>query len=171
MGIEATGFLVAVAAYFYLAGQNQNWPMGDPPRLLYGTALAALLVLSEVPNVWVKRVAKRQDLPRARLGVVLMAGIGLAAIGLRAFEFGALNVGWDTNAYGSIVWALLFLHTSHIVVDVAETCVIAAMLFIGPVDARRMVDVDENAEYWDFVVLTWLPVYAVIYWAPRWLAP
>jgi cytochrome c oxidase subunit III len=168
MGIEATGFVMAVAAYFYLAGQNADWPMAaHPPRLVWGTALTLLLLASEVPNVWVKRVAKRLDLRRARLGVVLMAVLGLAAIALRGFEFGALGVNWDTNAYGSIVWALLFLHTLHIVTDVAETCVIAAMLFIGPVDARRMVDVVENAEYWDFVVLTWLPIYAVIYWAPR----
>ena len=26
MGIEATGFVMAVAAYFYLAGQNPDWP-------------------------------------------------------------------------------------------------------------------------------------------------
>jgi cytochrome c oxidase subunit III len=37
-------------------------------------------------------------------------------------------------------------------------------------DARRFVDISENAEYWDFVVLTWLPLYAVLYWAPRFFA-
>jgi cytochrome c oxidase subunit 3 len=33
--------------------------------------------------------------------------------------------------------------------------------------AKRYVDVSENALYWDFVVLWWLPIYAVIYWLPR----
>ena len=32
---------------------------------------------------------------------------------------------------------------------------------------RRFVDVSENAFYWYFVVLVWLPLYAVIYWVPR----
>ena len=42
---------------------------------------------------------------------------GLVLIAVRGFEFAALNVQWDTNAYGSIVWALLALHTTHIVTD------------------------------------------------------
>ena len=40
-------------------------------------------------------------------------------------------------------------------------------MFVGPVDEHRFVDVSENAMYWYFVVLTWLPIYAVIYFAPR----
>ncbi len=26
---------------------------------------------------------------------------------------------------------------------------------------------DDDSVYWAFVVLTWLPIYALIYWAPR----
>jgi heme/copper-type cytochrome/quinol oxidase subunit 3 len=40
-------------------------------------------------------------------------------------------------------------------------------MFCGAVDANRFVDVSENAVYWNFVVLSWLPIYAVIYLAPR----
>jgi cytochrome c oxidase subunit 3 len=170
MVIEGTGFVMAVAAYFYLASQNQDWPMTRPPNLLWGSVLLGFLLATEIPNVLVKRIAKRYDLRAARIWVSVMAGLGLVAIGIRAFEFTGLNCRWDTNAYGSIVWALILLHTMHIVTDVGETCVIAAMLFLGPVGARRFVDVDENAEYWDFVVLTWIPIYLVLYWAPRWLA-
>jgi len=43
------------------------------------------------------------------------------------------------------------------------------MTFAGPMDARRFVDLSENAEYWDFVVLAWIPLYVVIYWLPRML--
>ena len=32
---------------------------------------------------------------------------------------------------------------------------------------RRLGDVRDNALYWYFVVLTWLPISAVIYWGPR----
>ena len=31
---------------------------------------------------------------------------------VRVFEFRSLNVWWDTNAYGSVVWTLLGLHTT-----------------------------------------------------------
>lgn len=42
-----------------------------------------------------------------------------------------------------------------------------ALLYIGPLESKRFVDVGENVLYWYFVVLSWLPIYAVIYIAPR----
>ena len=41
--------------------------------------------------------------------------------------------------------------------------------FVGPVEERRFVDVSEKSVYWYLVVLAWLPIYAVIYLAPRFL--
>jgi heme/copper-type cytochrome/quinol oxidase subunit 3 len=32
---------------------------------------------------------------------------------------------------------------------------------------RRFSDVNDNAVYWDFVVVSWLPIYGLIYWFPR----
>ena len=72
------------------------------------------------------------------------------------------------NAYGSIVWFLLVLHT-HLVIDAIDTAVLAALLYPGPFEGKRFVDVSESALYWYFVVLSWLPIYAVIYIAPRML--
>jgi heme/copper-type cytochrome/quinol oxidase subunit 3 len=172
MVIEGMAFVMAVAAYFYMATQSADWPMGvSPPGLIWGSVLLGLFFLSEVPNHWTKGAAERFDTRRVRIGICIMAAIGILALGVRAFEFTTLNVRWDTNAYGSIVWALLVMHTLHIATDVAETIVMAVMMFVAPLDARRFVDVSENAEYWDFVVLSWVPLYAVLYWAPRWMAP
>jgi cytochrome c oxidase subunit 3 len=169
--IEASGFFMLIVVYLYLANHNPEWPLAqDLPDPLIGSLLAGYFLLSEIPNFWIKKVIHRFDLRKVQIGLVIMSLIALAGLGIRAFEFGALNVRWDTNAYGSILWALLFLHTVHLVTDAAETWAMCGMMFIGPVDARRFVDVGENAEYWDFVVLAWLPVYVVIYWVPRWLA-
>jgi cytochrome c oxidase subunit III len=168
--IEASGFLMLIAVYLYLASHNPDWPMAeDLPAPLIGSVLAGYFILSEIPNFWLKKLIHRFDLRKVRIGLIVMSLIALGGLVIRAFEFGALNVRWDANAYGSIVWALLFMHTVHLVTDAAETLIMTAMMFIGPIDARRFVDVGENAEYWDFVVLAWLPVYAVIYWAPQWL--
>ena len=68
---------------------------------------------------------------------------------------------------GAIVWLILGLHTAHIVTDFLDSTVLAALMFVGPVEEHRFVDVEENAVYWYFVVLAWLPIYGVIYWAPR----
>jgi cytochrome c oxidase subunit III len=45
--------------------------------------------------------------------------------------------------------------------------VLDVLFFTGPLEGRRYVDVSENARYWYFVVLSWLPIYAVVYLAPR----
>jgi heme/copper-type cytochrome/quinol oxidase subunit 3 len=140
------------------------------PDPMLGGLLALFLLASEIPNLWLKRRIRAFDLRRVRWGMIMMSLIGLAALAFRSFEFGFLNISWDTNSFGSILWALIFLHTTHIVADVVETCVMTAMVWLGPVDARRFVDLTENAEYWEFVVFTWLPVYFFMYWAPRWLS-
>jgi heme/copper-type cytochrome/quinol oxidase subunit 3 len=62
---------------------------------------------------------------------------------------------------------LLGLHTAHLVTDFADTLVLAVLMFKGPLEGKRFVDVAENAVYWDFVVVAWLPIYAVIYWGAR----
>jgi len=90
-------------------------------------------------------------------------------IGVRILEFGALNCFWDTNAYGSAVWLLLGLHTTHLVTDAYDTGVLGVLMFTGPLEGKRYVDVSENSLYWYFVVATWIPIYAVIYLAPRFL--
>jgi cytochrome c oxidase subunit I+III len=86
---------------------------------------------------------------------------------VRIFEFKNLNVWWDSNAYGSVVWTLLGFHTTHIVTDFLDSLVLTVLMFVGPLEEKRFVDVSENAMYWYFVVLTWLPIYALIYFAPR----
>ena len=44
---------------------------------------------------------------------------------------------------------------------------IAVLMFTRHGRGTRFSDVKDNAFYWYFVVLTWLPIYGVIYWAPR----
>jgi len=75
---------------------------------------------------------------------------------------------WDANAYGSIVWLLLGLHTIHLLTDLGDTIVLAVLMFTrhGTV-GKRLGDVADNATYWNFVVASWLPIYFLIYWVPR----
>ena len=168
MVIEGAVFLMAIAVYFYLVGQNPDWPQGSPPpKLPVGTGLAALFVLSELPNLWVKRAAKRQDLKQVRLALIVMSLVGIATLVLRWFELGNLNCRWDTNVYGSVVWMIIVLHSYHIATDTFDTMVTALLMHAGPLEPRRFVGVMENAEYWDFVVGLGLLVYGILYWVPR----
>lgn len=168
--IEGTAFVLLAAAYIFLKWRVPDWPPGvAPPQLGWATATTVLTVVSIIPNELTKRAAEKLDLGKTRLWLTICALSGLAFCVTRAFEFTVLNCWWDTNAYGSIVWTLLGVHTVHVVTDVIDTIVLATMLFTAPLDANRFVDISESAFYWYFVVLTWLPIYGLLYISPRFL--
>jgi heme/copper-type cytochrome/quinol oxidase subunit 3 len=161
-------FALTVVSYFYLRSHVERWPMSTPPpALLWGTLNTLILLASLWPNHMAKRAGERLDRGAVKLWLVVCLALALLFLGVRALEFGALNVRWDTDAYGSIVWMLMGLHTFHLVTDTWDTTVLATLFFTGPLEGRRYVDVSENALYWYFVVWSWLPIYAVVYWAPR----
>jgi heme/copper-type cytochrome/quinol oxidase subunit 3 len=166
--IEATAFAMTIGAYFYLRTRVSFWPPNvPPPSHFWGAVNTIILLVSAIPNELARRAAERVDLTKVRLWMVVAIAFGLAFNVVRAFEFTTLNVRWDTNAYGSVVWLLLGLHTTHIVTDFLDTIVLATLMFVGPIEEKRFVDVSENSGYWYFVVMSWLPIYGVIYWAPR----
>ncbi|MEZ2299268.1 cytochrome c oxidase subunit 3 [Variovorax sp. RCC_210] len=167
MLIEGTVFAIGVMMYFYLRGVASAWPVdAAPPALRWGTLNTAILLLSLWPNQMAKRAAERQDRLRTRRWLAVCVLFSLVFLAVRALEFTTLNVSWHVNAYGSVVWLLLGLHTTHLITDTIDTTVLAVLLFTGPFEGKRFVDVSENALYWYFVVGSWLPIYAVIYLAP-----
>jgi heme/copper-type cytochrome/quinol oxidase subunit 3 len=166
--IEGTAFALVFGAYFYLRMRNSTWPANvPPPDLKWGTLNMLVMLASAVPNELAKKAGERIDLGGTRFWLVICLLFGLLFNLIRALEFTTLNVLWNTNAYGSIVWLLLGLHTVHIATDVLDTGVLTTLMFTGPIEEKRFVDVAENAMYWYFVVIAWIPVYAVIYIAPR----
>ncbi len=170
MLIEGTMFAITVASYFFLRTRSSDWPPGlMPPRVTAGTVNLVIFLLSLAPAIWTQKVAERGELVATRIGLVVMSLVGVANLVARVFEFPSLMSTWDANAYASITWMLLGLHTVHLATDWADTVVLAVLMFTDRVDGKRFMDSSENSDYWYFVVFTWIPIYLVIYWAPRWL--
>ena len=166
--IEGSAFAFMIVIYFYLRSLAQTWPSGGAaPDLLWGTLNLALILVSAIPNYYADRAAIDRNLPMVRLMMIIASLFGVSLCTIRWFEFSALNVRWDASAYGSVVWMLLGLHTFNLVTDVIDTLVLTAVMFKKPLEGKRYVDIAENSGYWVFIVLTWIPIYAVIYWAPR----
>jgi len=168
VAIESTVFALAIMSYFYLRSHAGAWPMSNlPPDLLWGSVNTAIMVGSMIPNHFAKRAAERLDLPKVRLWMVVCMLVSVAFLTVRVFEFKTLNTHWGSDAYGSIVWMLMGLHTTHLITDAYDSLVLTVLMFTGPLEGKRFVDVSENAGYWYFVVLSWIPIYAVIYWGAR----
>jgi len=168
IAVEGMVFALSITAYLYLKGRVPHWPPGvDVPALRWGTLNVVILIVSVWPNLLARKAAERFDLGGVRLWMMVCMVFALAFNIVRFLEFGALNVRWDTNAYGSITWTLLGLHTVHVLTDFLDSGVLTAVVFCGPMDEHRFVDVSENAMYWNFVVASWVLIYALIYLAPR----
>ena len=167
--MEGTMLVVFLISYFFLRTRVTNWPPGvmRPPDLLWGTLNTGIILASVIPNQLAKKAAQKLDLKGVRLWMIVTLLFAVAFAVVRIFEFGALNCRWDDNAYGSIVWANMGFHTAHLLTDMVDTVVLIVLMFTGPVEGKRFVDVSENSIYWDFVVVIWLLVYVVIYLAPR----
>ncbi len=170
MTIEGTVFALAIVAYFYLHSRSATWPPGAlPPDLFWGTLNTAIFLLSVIPNEWYRRRAHKGDLRAVQIGLVIMTLIGLANLVVRYFELKHLNCDWSLTAYGSAVWFLMGMHVAHLLTDWADSVVLTVLFFTPNVEGKRFMDAAENASYWYFVVIAWIPIYLVIYWAPRWL--
>ena len=168
IAIEGTAFALAIGTYVYLYTVNADWPLdASPPNHWPGTLITIILLASEWPNHWTDRMAHALALARVQRGLIIMSVVGLLTIAIRAFEFAHLNVSWDQNAYGSMLWVILGLHATHLITDVGDTVVLAVLMFTRHAIPRRFSDVTDNTFYWHFVVLSWLPLYFLIYWVPR----
>lgn len=168
MLIEGTVFALTIMSYFYLRSHATAWPMSTfPPDLIWGNINTAVMLASAIPNHFAKQAAERLDLQKVRLWLVVCLVFSFVFLDVRALEFTTLNTRWDSNAYGSVVWMLMGLHTTHLITDAYDSAVLTTLTFTGPMEGKRYVDVSENAAYWYFVVLSWLPIYAVVYFGAR----
>lgn len=170
MVIEGSMFVIVLIVYFYLRLQVRDWPPSLPnPGLFYGTVNLATVLVSVVPAYIAKKKAEEFDLGGVRLWLGILVLFGVASVVWRFFEYFTLNCRWDDNAYGSIVWTLLSMHTIHVATDVVDSMVLLALAFVGPNTKKRFVDYSENSLYWYFIVAWWIPIYLTIYFMPRWL--
>jgi cytochrome c oxidase subunit I+III len=115
------------------------------------------------------RAAKAEDFVRTRLLLVVATLVGLGLFGLRLLEFRSLNTTWDANAYGSIAWTVMGMHASLLLMDVMETGGLAVLFLTGRAQRKHYVHASEDAIYWAFTTFSWVPLYVVIFWGPRFL--
>jgi heme/copper-type cytochrome/quinol oxidase subunit 3 len=100
-------------------------------------------------------------------GLGLNLGLAIVFVLLRAVEWSSLNFTWATDAHGSIVWTILFLHTYDILADMLMTAVLIVIVASGKYGPRQRIGVHVDSILWYFLAGIWIPLYGVVYWAPR----
>jgi heme/copper-type cytochrome/quinol oxidase subunit 3 len=165
IAIEGSVFGLMVFAYFYVRTRLQVWPptpLGTR-ELAFGGATAVVLLASAGTTQLVNRAVYVANLPRARLWLLVTTVLSAFALLLRALELSMLPFRWDSNVFGSMFWGTLSLHTLHLTAGNVENGLFLALLYRGPIEKKHLVDLEVNGIYWYFVVLSWLPIYAILY--------
>ena len=168
---EAATLSACVVAYYYVRRNFSAWPpLRTPaPDLLVPTISLIVLLLALVPTYLFAKAAKRMDKPATMRWLWVAVIVMAAATVLRFMEFGSLNVRWDTNAYASVAWTIVFAHFTLLLADTLETLIFAVMVQRDAAPTRYFPGIDEDAFYSYFMVAVWIPCYVTVYLVPRWV--
>jgi heme/copper-type cytochrome/quinol oxidase subunit 3 len=171
MVIEGWTLALAAMSWFYLRQNEQHWPpLRTPdPRLLIPTINVLLMLFCLVPAILASRAAQKLDRQAVTKWLFVSGAVGLLILVLRWHELWALYVRWDTNAYGSVAWLLVGLHGTLIMIDVADTIGLGVMFARKELPPHYYSDGVDNTMYWYFTVLSWIPIYLIVYVGPRFL--
>jgi cytochrome c oxidase subunit III len=167
--IELGMFLMLIAIYFYIRLSVDMWPPPGVQLPHWGAATWALipLMLSCAGSYWASEGAKKDSRRDMLAGMIANELFAVAFLALRAIEWHSFNFGWSTDIHGSIVWTILFLHTLDAVADLIFTAVLIVIIFSGRYGAKQRTGVHVDSVLWYLVAGIWLPLYAVVYWGPR----
>jgi cytochrome c oxidase subunit 1/cytochrome c oxidase subunit I+III len=167
--IETTVFAIAVAAYFYLRMRAAEWPPArtGPPALTVPTINLLVLLVSVLPAIVLDRASRKKNVRVIRLALAANLVFGSVFLVLRVFELKALHCWWNSNVYGSITWTILGLHTSNLLTSLLETAIVLAWFLFKPVEDRHFLDSRLDGVFWYFIVVTWIPLYLVVFLTPR----
>ena len=167
--IEGCLFCTLIAIYFYLRLRLDVWPPPGvrlPPITISTLAIVPLL-LSCIGSYWASEAAKKEDRKGMIRGMGLNLGLGVVFVILRALEWSRLNFTWASDVHGSIVWAILFIHTYDVIVDLLLTTALLVIVIAGRDGPRQRVAVHADGALWYFLVAIWLPMYVAIVWSPH----
>lgn len=169
LAIESAVIGTLVTSYFYLRLGQPEWPPPgvDPPKLMLPTLNTMVLLASSVPMYLADHgisLGRTRQLFWGMLGAI---ALGLVFLVLKYVEYSAVDYRWDDHAYGSIVWLIIGFHSAHVISVMLKSVVVAVLAHRGFFSQRRLIGVQVNGLYWHFVVAIWVPLYLVIYWAPR----
>ena len=171
MLIEGFTLGLCVITYFYLIRKEASWPpTGTPyPDNLPFIVQAIVMLLGCVAAFVAARAARKLDQRTLALALLASSVLGVASLVVRGFEFGALHVRWDENAYGSAIWTTMGFHTTLLLPDVVDGIALTVLAWTRPLAAKEFIGATDNSNYWYFVSATWIAVSAIFLLTPRFL--
>jgi len=167
--IEGSLLCILIATYFYLRLGVDVWPGPGIhlPVLTYSSWALLPLIASCAGSYLASEGAKKNSRSEMLWGLGINLALAITFLVLRGLEWNSLNFTWASDAHGSIVWSILFLHSYDIIADLLYTAVLMVIVASGRYGPRQRIGVHVDSVLWYFLVAIWIPLYGVVYWAPR----
>lgn len=170
---EAMLFSALIASYFYLRfTSGPTWPPEGiaRPALELPLAMTVILWSSSIPVHLADLAVRRGKQARFRLMLALGFVLGAAFLALQLvveYPEKLQEFTPQTNAYGSLFFALTGLHGSHVLVGLLFSLWVQVRAWRGAFDEHRHVTVQNFTMYWHFVDAVWAAVLVTIYLSPH----
>ncbi|WP_194974158.1 cytochrome c oxidase subunit 3 [Aquiflexum lacus] len=157
-------FIVTVVMIFasltsaYIVRQSEgNWLEFDLPDIFWYNS--AIIILSSITLHWAYMAAKKDDLSKIRLGMILTSILGVAFLIGQWYSWAALvdrDVFFVGNPAGSFLYVFTGLHGLHLVSGVIFLIIVLISSFRYQVHSKNMHTMEMCVTYWHFLGGLWL---------------
>jgi cytochrome c oxidase subunit 3 len=161
---ETMFFAGLFAVWFTLRQDTQPWPPGgielDPVLAAAGTVV---LVVSSATIVAAMRAMRARRLPAMRGWVWATIALGGGFLAFEVADWIRQPFWIDTNAFGSIFFALTGFHALHVSIGLLFLVVLLVRIARGAYDAGPEQGPEAISYYWHFVDVVWVLVFTTIW--------
>jgi cytochrome c oxidase subunit 3 len=157
-------FIVTVVMIFasltsaYIVRQSEgNWLEFDLPEIFWYNS--AIILLSSITLHWAYVSAKKDDLAKVRLGMILTSILGAIFLVGQWYSWGALvdrDVFFVGNPAGSFLYVFTGLHALHLISGVIFLIIVLISSFRYQVHSKNMDTMEMCVTYWHFLGGLWL---------------
>ena len=162
---ETIFFLVILAGYAHIRLMMDMWPPDGLPRveLTLPIVNTGILLISGLTAHWGLEELRSRREGRFRFLVVVTILLGLAFLGIQAYEYVHAGFSLDSGAMGSTFFTVTGFHGAHVAGGVA----VLVMMLAASWGARLRPDSRGLAEggvlYWHFVDAVWIAILLLVY--------
>lgn len=148
------------------AGIIENFEVMGPFWL--PTINTALLLSSGVTLTFAHHALRANHRRSTVLWLIATVLLGFIFAGVQAYEYAhaysALNLRFDSGAFGSLFYMLTGFHGFHVILGAIMLTVILIRVAKGHFTADNHFGFEGAAWYWHFVDVVWLGLYLFVYW-------
>ncbi len=157
---EAFLFSAAIAARFYLAGDNRPADINQP----LGLAISTILLTSSLSAYRAETAMAHDDragFVRNATFTMLLGGVFLVGVVIEWSE--GLRLFPPDTLFGSAFFTLIGLHAFHVITGLVALGIVRGMARRGRFGADDYWPVEAAVKYWHFVDVAWVFIFPTLY--------